>query len=468
MPIGKKRKEALPPRGPPKNNSASAGGRAKTQPSMPIPSAAAYIASTEIDVKGWGGARPKTTKRAPYLNPDPFKRFIGPKNWGEAVIDGKPTTCLLDNGAQVNFVTPEFAVKRGLNVMFLDRLTEEAGSELPPINGLGGKFVKPSGFVLMNVRVPCLKSYDEDQIAIVLDDPGMKHCPVILGTPTLFRVMEVIKQDEINQLAIPWAASHISWLMQGLTAFVAETPFGDVANRVVTPALVDEVVQVTSKVQIPPFGTRSSMVHTGLLLQGCNMNVMTHGLERRSPQLPLGVKVLSTYATLTTGSDCIAVALRNTTNDWVQINKGVPVACMVAANHIPPLSDEITLIPVEARPTMTELERQTALLEKLDLSGLDRWEPDVAERARSLLREYHDIFSLEKHEIGKTKAVEHTITLKDPDTVPFKERFCWIPPPQVDEVREHLKLMPGCRSHPSQQQSLVQCCGVGQGRRMAP
>ena len=46
----------------------------------------------------------------------------------------------------------------------------------------------------MNVRVPCVKGYNEDQIAIVLEDPEMKDCPVVLGTPTLFRVMEVIKK----------------------------------------------------------------------------------------------------------------------------------------------------------------------------------------------------------------------------------------------------------------------------------
>ena len=37
--------------------------------------------------------------------------------------------------------------------------------------------------------------------------------------------------------------------------------------------------------------------------------------------------------------------------------------------------------------------------------------------------------------------VKHTIMLKDPDTTPFKEQFCRIPPLQVEEVREHLKLM---------------------------
>ena len=70
-----------------------------------------------------------------------------------------------------------------------------------------------------------MKGYNEDQIAIVLDDSAVGHCPVILGTPTLYRVMQVIKEDEINRLATPWAASRISWLMRGLTAFVARDSF---------------------------------------------------------------------------------------------------------------------------------------------------------------------------------------------------------------------------------------------------
>ena len=43
--------------------------------------------------------------------------------------------------------------------------------------------------------------------------------------------------------------------------------------------------------------------------------------------------------------------------------------------------------------------------------------------------------------MGHTKVTKHKIVLKDPDTPPFKERFHRIPPPQVDKVREHLKLM---------------------------
>ena len=63
------------------------------------------------------------------------------------------------------------------------------------------------------------------------------------------------------------------------------------------------------------------------------------------------------------------------------------------------------------------------------------------EKACSLLKEYHDIFSLEKCDVGHTKAAKHKIILKDPDTPPFKERFCQIPPLQLDEVCAHLKMM---------------------------
>ena len=43
--------------------------------------------------------------------------------------------------------------------------------------------------------------------------------------------------------------------------------------------------------------------------------------------------------------------------------------------------------------------------------------------------------------MGHTNATKHKIVLKDPDTPPFKEHFRRILPPQLDEVREHLKLM---------------------------
>ena len=157
-------------------------------------------------------------KKIPYLNPDAYWRFIGPKNWGKALIDDELTTCLLDNGSQLNFITPAYAKRRGMDVMSLDVLAQEIGGELPPILGIGGIMVKPDGFVIMNLKVPGVKGYNEDQITIVMEDPGMTDYPVILGTPTIFRVMPVIKESEISELEVPWASSRVSWLLQDVMA----------------------------------------------------------------------------------------------------------------------------------------------------------------------------------------------------------------------------------------------------------
>ena len=323
----------------------------------------------------------------------------------------------------------------------MSRISKETGQAIPPIQGIAGVMVEPIGFVIMNVRVPCVQGYNEDQIAIVLNDPGMEKCPVILGTPTLYRVMEVIKESEISQLAIPWATSRGSWLMRGLHARLAQIPRRDVASKPLAPASLNEVVRTASRALIPPFGYKVIHGLVGITLQGYKMNVMTHGLERRSPLLPLGVEVLSAYATLTTGSKRVAVALRNSTQDWLEIKKGTPIARMEAANQIPPVEGSITPPTSEPEKALSEAERQDLLLEKLDLTGLELWAPEVASKAKSLLREYHDIFSVEKNEIGHTKAAQHKIVLKDPESVPFRERFRRIPPPQVEEVREHLKVM---------------------------
>ena len=88
-----------------------------------------------------------------------------------------------------------------------------------------------------------------------------------------------------------------------------------------------------------------------------------------------------------------------------------------------------------------ETKRQELLLKKLDLTGLETWPTEQAEKAHSLLREYHDIFFLEKNDTGHTQAAKHKIVLKDPDASPFKQRFRRIPPPQLNEVRAHLKMM---------------------------
>ena len=100
----------LQPKGPPLNKSAQE--RVKEKPLC----RARHVPNKSSKVK-----------RAPYLNPDAFRRFIGPKNLGKALIDDELTSCLLDNGAQLNFITTAYAQEQGRDIMSLDYLAQETG-----------------------------------------------------------------------------------------------------------------------------------------------------------------------------------------------------------------------------------------------------------------------------------------------------------------------------------------------------
>ena len=168
--------------------------------------------------------------------------------------------------------------------------------------------------------------------------------------------MEVIKENEISKLAVPRASSRVSSLMRGVHAQMSQLTVDDVANKSVAPLSVDEVVQVSHKCKIPPFGNKVTHGSVGLVLQGYRMNEMTHGLEKRSRLLPLGVDIQSAYATLAAGSNRVAVVLRNNTQDWLEIGKDTPVARMVAANQVPRVIDTISAEKPKEQPTLTEVE----------------------------------------------------------------------------------------------------------------
>ena len=180
------------------------------------------------------------------------------------------------------------------------------------------------------------------------------------------------------------------------------------ANKPITPLDVDEVVRVASKCTVPPFDHKVIHGKVNLVLHGCRLNVMTHGLKKRLPSLPLGIDVQTAYATLANGSHRVPVVLRNNTQDWLEIKKGVPIARMVTANAIPKVTHILPAGKPHEESTLTEAERQELLLKKLDLTGLEAWPKEQTEKACSLLKKYHDIFSLEK----MTRATLRLLSIK--------------------------------------------------------
>ena len=91
---------------------------------------------------------------------------MGHANVGPAILDGVKTTCLIDNGARVNLVTPEFVKARGLDVGSIQDLNDHNGHI--PLSSLGGNVTEPLGYVVIRVQIPYIPSYDEDQVALVV------------------------------------------------------------------------------------------------------------------------------------------------------------------------------------------------------------------------------------------------------------------------------------------------------------
>ena len=65
------------------------------------------------------------------------------------------------------------------------------------------------------------------------------------------------------------------------------------------------------------------------------------------------------------------------------------------------------------------------ILQKLNLSGMEEWEPHLQQDAWDLLCEFACVFSQNDLDLGKTSIVKHSIQVNDP--VLFKEWYRCIP-----------------------------------------
>ena len=194
----------------------------------------------------------------------------------------------------------------------------------------------------------------------------------------------------------------------------------------------------TQKVEtLEPFSSHVIPMKMMEMYLGEHLNVMVQALHAQDGTLPPGLTV------------------QNNTAYPQTLQKKTPVAREMAIQPVPKtpepgslqVQDEVCLDP--QIPKLTIRQRHGRLFNELDLSGLDLWALELADKACWLLAEYHDVFSLDLAELGCTHSTEHTIKVTD-DT-PFKEQFRWIPPPMVEEVRNHLReMLESCAIRPSQ------------------
>ena len=143
-----------------------------------------------------------------YWNEDGLSRWLGPENLGWAILDGVRTRVLVDNGTRVNSVTPAYVHQHKLGLRPMSELdhTLNPFRDRIPLVGLGGGWAEPLGFTLMRVQIEDMPHSDEQQVVFILDDPSgfSARIPVILGTPTINRVMQTMKETEMHSAPTEW------------------------------------------------------------------------------------------------------------------------------------------------------------------------------------------------------------------------------------------------------------------------
>ena len=337
----------------------------------------------------------KSSLQTPFLNLDPFQCWYGIENVAKVKINGESCMALLDNGAQVNTITLRYVKEHSLQV---GPITDLMGSKVACI-GLGNTYTRPLGYVVIRVQVDGIWGYDEDQIALVIPDHSnfATRVPFILGTSTIGRVVNVMREAEMDALAMPWAnarAAHLLAVRRMMPVEVGTDQEEGYDND------KDSLLMYTQKAEtLEPFSSHVIPIKTTKVYLGECLNVMVQALYAQDGTLPPGLTVQNTYTELRKGSKKAVVVVRNNTAYPQTLRKKTPMARAISVLPVPePLEPESLEVENNACSDLHTLklmirQRRSKLFNELDLSGLDTWAPELADEAHQLLAEYHDACS---------------------------------------------------------------------------
>ena len=158
-----------------------------------------------------------------FLYPDPFQQWHEVKNVAKVKINKESYMALLDIGVQINNIMPSYVKRHSLEV---GPITNLVGRWVTCV-GLENAYTQPLGYVIIQVQVEGDQGYKYDQIALIVLDLSnfVAWIPIILGTPTVSCVVNVMKEKEIDALVMPWVNAQVAHLLsvQRATARVEDS-----------------------------------------------------------------------------------------------------------------------------------------------------------------------------------------------------------------------------------------------------
>ena len=123
---------------------------------------------------------------------------------GTAYIDGNKTQVLLDDGLQINSVMLTYAKAHDLVVSPLEELASDTIGH--PIQGIRGVCTGAIRYIVFQVQIEGIPSYNEEQVTLVVDNESAftRKVLIILGTLTLHCVINCMKKSEMEKAPPEW------------------------------------------------------------------------------------------------------------------------------------------------------------------------------------------------------------------------------------------------------------------------
>ena len=189
----------------------------------------------------------------------------------------------------------------------------------------------------------------------------------------------------MDALAMPWAnarAAHLLAIRRMTPVKVGnDCEEGYNANQ-------EGFVMHTQKVEtLEPFSSHVIPMKMMEAYLGEHLNVMVQALYIQDGTLPPGLTMQNTYTELRKGSKKAVVVVWNHTAYPQTLWKKTPVARAIPIQLLPktpkpgslPVPDKVC--PDPQTPKLMIRQRHGKLFDELDLSGLDSWAPELADKA---------------------------------------------------------------------------------------
>ena len=300
------------------------------------------------------------------------------------------------------------------------------------------------GYVGVGMHIPGINSFDRDVLMLISPTITKYHkrIPIQVGSQVIDQVISCISKEELQSLAQSWKTAYVSTIISK-TISISDLDFNlyQVKGSVV----------ISEEVTIPAL--QITVVKGLTTITGHHKCV--HVLVELSPKCT-NVFILGNTSELKPGNSDIEVVIQNRAEKDMKLKPVTKIGTVIAANIVPTMqvSSDLDVDGLEVVSSMlAQVESINILqdtsdwvrndlndiLQKLNLSGMQDWEPSLQKAAPHLICKFACIFSQDDLDLGKTSIVKHSIKVNDP--APFKEQYRHILPGMYEEVKVHIQEM---------------------------